>query len=891
MKTTAKYASFLLITIRLFFPVSAIGQLNNANATLTEADRLAMLYNWPRAIPLYLKAGNEFHAANDKVGELEARLGWIQAQAYQEPSQGLVDELQADSQDPTVRGTRALMLRCLVAEGSVEEQVNENSSRGTWERVQKLAGQLKDPRWHARAEAELAEIDFLDGNVAAATIEMKAALISMYLHGDMGGAIYYGSMVGNGLVEAGQPQKGIIYCQTAINNAPNIKDLGFPFMAYEGEARGLIALHQYVEAGHVLDEAIEKAQTQSAFAAEAQLLVVRGLGDMATHPAQSIQDLRQATAFCQQHDFQHVLAWATFELATVYRQQGDVAQAERYAALAEQRTEAVDDKYHLPEDLALMADLAAEAGHVREADRLYGRAEDVTNGLLLALPSREVESSLIATLSNVYLGHFRLAVLKLHNVPQAFEIIESARGRSIADQLRSGAQIELPENRITEGAQQELNRLQIQLLHETSPSKRIALLQRLFEVEQVLAPGGGARTQFQKATLKASAVALRDAQRHLNGDTAVLEYVVDSPKSFCLFITHDSTGVITLRADRAELDKLVASYQKLVRTRTATIQASSTLYTDLIEPLPAQALKRRLIVIPDGQLNLVPFDALIDGGGHYVLEAHVVTYAPSATVLRLIEQARTTSANPIAFLGVGGVEYRVLTADASASGKPLSNGGGSISNPFDPKAEPLRNLSGSRDEVTAAGKIFGSSSVLLLGSDATKVALMDEPLGRFNVIHIAAHGVASPMFPDRAALVLGEDPEHHDDGLLQVRDIQQLHLNADLVTLSACDTGTGRLEGEEGIENIERAFLFAGARSVLASLWTASDIYTTDLMEVFYRNLAVGQDEGEALRNAKLGLLKQYRIQATPFYWAGFTLVGDASAPARTGVRLAKIGS
>jgi CHAT domain-containing protein len=882
MNTTTSYAAFLAINILLFLPATAVGQLNKPKATLTEADRMAMLYNWPRAIPLYVKAGDEFGAANDKAGEIEARLGWIQAQAYQEPSEALADELQADLQNPTVRATPALMLRCLVAEGSVEEQVNENSSRGTWERVQKLAGQLKDPRWLARAEAELAEIDFLDGNVAAATIEMKAALISMYLHGDMGGAIYYGSMVGNGLVEAGQPQKGIIYCQTAINNAPNIKDLGFPFMAYEGEARGLIALHRYVEAGHVLDEAIEKAQTQSAFAAEAQLLVVRGLGDMATHLAQSIQDLRQSTAFCQQHDFQHVLAWATFELATGYRQQGNLAQAQRYASLAEQRTEDVDDKYHLPEDLALMADLAAEAGHVREADRLYGRAEDVTNGLLLTLPSREVESSLIATLSNVYLGHFRLAVLKLHNVSQAFEIVESARARSIADQLRSGPQIELPRNRITEGARQELNRLQIQLLHETSPSKRIALLQRLFEVEQVLAPGGGSRTRFQEATLEASPVALRDAQRHLNGDTAVLEYVVDSPKSFCLFITHDSTDVITLPAGRAELDKLVASYQTLVRTRTATIQASSTLYTDLIEPLPAQALKRRLIVIPDGQLNLVPFDALVDGGGHYVLEAHVVTYAPSATVLRLIEQARTTSANPITFLGVGGVEYRVLTADAAPGVKPLANGAAKISNPFDPKAEPLRDLSGSRDEVTAASKVFGPSSVLLLGSDATKVAFMAEPLGRFKIIHIAAHGIASSVFPDRAALVLGEDPQHHDDGLLQVRDIQQLHLNADLVTLSACDTGTGRLEGEEGIEDIEQAFLFAGARSVLASLWTASDIYTTDLMEAFYRNLAADQDEEDALRNAKLALLKQYRAQATPSYWAGLTLVGDGSGLAET---------
>lgn len=85
------------------------------------------------------------------------------------------------------------------------------------------------------------------------------------------------------------------------------------------------------------------------------------------------------------------------------------------------------------------------------------------------------------------------------------------------------------------------------------------------------------------------------------------------------------------------------------------------------------------------------------------------------------------------------------------------------------------------------------------------------------------------------------------------------------------------------IENIERAFLFAGARSVLASLWTASDVDTTDLMASFYRNLAAGQNEGDALRDAKLDLLKQYRAHAMPFYWAGFTLVRDASTRMQAG--------
>jgi CHAT domain-containing protein len=164
-----------------------------------------------------------------------------------------------------------------------------------------------------------------------------------------------------------------------------------------------------------------------------------------------------------------------------------------------------------------------------------------------------------------------------------------------------------------------------------------------------------------------------------------------------------------------------------------------------------------------------------------------------------------------------------------------------------------------------------------LGQDATEAAFKSQPLADFKIIHIAAHGIASPKFPDRAALVLGTDPKAGEDGLLQVREIRDLSLNADLVTLSACDTGTGQLQGEEGIANLVRAFLFAGAKSALASLWTASDISTRTLMGHFYHYIVQGEDEATALRKAKADLIEEFGDQALPFYWAGFILVGDAS--------------
>src|SRR5262249_6791151 len=142
-----------------------------------------------------------------------------------------------------------------------------------------------------------------------------------------------------------------------------------------------------------------------------------------------------------------------------------------------------------------------------------------------------------------------------------------------------------------------------------------------------------------------------------------------------------------------------------------------------------------------------------------------------------------------------------------------------------------------------------------------------------------AHGIANPQFPDRAALVLTSDPQSREDGLLQVREIRDLDIHADLVTLSGCETALGDVQGEEGGAGLARAFLSAAARSVVASLWAASDIYTQNLMNRFYRHLAQGLERGEALRQAKLDLIQEFGEQAAPGLWAGFVMVGDGTRP------------
>ena len=279
--------------------------------------------------------------------------------------------------------------------------------------------------------------------------------------------------------------------------------------------------------------------------------------------------------------------------------------------------------------------------------------------------------------------------------------------------------------------------------------------------------------------------------------------------------------------------------------------------------------------MPDGQLHLLPFDALRQDDGRYVLDSHIVTYAPSASVLYLLRR-RSYNHAPLNVLGVGDVPYSSLFTANMAGSSALAKGE-EPSDLFDESVKSLPNLPGSREEVLTVADVMKGNNRVLLGSYATEGQFKALSLRDYQVIHLAVHGVANLAFPDRAALILGHSPDLNEDGLLQAREIRELSLRAELVTLSACDTGNGRLLGVEGISSLENAFLMAGAKTVVASLWTADDTYTLALMKRLYQRLAEGLDTGSVVQRAKANFLEQFGNQTPPIFWAGFTVIGDAA--------------
>jgi CHAT domain-containing protein len=344
----------------------------------------------------------------------------------------------------------------------------------------------------------------------------------------------------------------------------------------------------------------------------------------------------------------------------------------------------------------------------------------------------------------------------------------------------------------------------------------------------------------------------------------VLEYVIEEPHSYCLVVSRDAARIVPLTS-RDSIESAVLDYLKTLKTKGASKTEAKQLYGILLKNIPEITKRDRLIIVPDGRLHLLPFDALVDETGRYLVLSHTITYASSASALYLIRTARRQSMQQ-AFLGIGGIPYEQnaeLTKIATMRG--YING-------------PLVNLPASREEILAAQDATHSDGhSVLLGTSATKSAFEHSGLEQYAIIHLAVHGVANEKHPEHAALLLLSDPSSGDDGILEASEIVHLHTNADLVVLSACDTAVGRLQGEEGIANLSLAFQLAGAKAVVSTLWTIDDTTALYLMKRFYAHLANSNTVASALTAAKRDMLKTYGANAIPYYWASFKLEGGGN--------------
>jgi CHAT domain-containing protein/tetratricopeptide (TPR) repeat protein len=380
---------------------------------------------------------------------------------------------------------------------------------------------------------------------------------------------------------------------------------------------------------------------------------------------------------------------------------------------------------------------------------------------------------------------------------------------------------------------------------------------------------------------------LEQIQGLLDERTALLEYFVGEESSYLFAVTrrglsaHRLPGKAVL-AERVRVlrDLLEDSSPRLLRRFQ---KDSAGLYALLLGPVAAELARTpELLISPDGPLYLVPFEALLTdaetGTSYkslpYLLHEHAVSYIPSASVLDGLREPRPAlaagSPRPKGFVAFGDPVLAVSGSVPAVTRSPVP---GPRTGPGTPWAAP--ELPGSGREVTSIASLYPASEVALyLREAATEVNVKANPLLlTARRIHFATHGFVDEASPQLSGLLLTRGPGDGEDGRLQVYEIFNLRLNADLVALSACETGLGEEVSGEGMIGLTRAFLYAGARSLLVSLWLASDQATPDLMTAFYRHLEEGEGKAEALREAK-----RERIARgdDPSRWALFVLTGDS---------------
>jgi CHAT domain-containing protein len=761
----------------------------------------------------------------------------------------------------------------LDAKGAVDLEVNVASARRVYEEARDLARKMGDKAREARAGGELGIIAFITVEAGNSAELLAGALRTSIELKDVGAHIRYLNMLGNGLTLFGRPEDAIRYFDRALQQVKSTPELDTSVLAIAGKAKALIALNKSAEAEKLYQETLDRARLRERHGLAATILTeFAELKRQAGDRKQAIEYYEEAAALAEKNGLHRVIAMAMFGLTKLYRDAGDLEKAEERAAAGVHAAEQVGETYEMPKRLALLAGLRSDRGKFDSADQLYEKAEDIIDGLLVSVSGPSARTGLIGVMSQVYVDHFALVLDRLNDPVKALYVLERVRGRTAADVLSSRERKPVGHSQAQTAQERNISRLQIRLMRAGTRAERIQFLEKLFEAEQDL--WMTRPNTIPRRLARGQPVELGQLQSSLAADEMILEYALGSPKSHCLVITNRQIRAVVL-PDRDRIEGAVDVYLGQLRSRKAGKDSARRLHGMLLQPVGLETTIGRVIVVPDGKLHLLPFDSLIDGRGNYLVAGQVVTYAPSSTVFHLLRTQPENASAEIPLLAIGDVPYQ----DGTNLVATKSRTNGVTRGLYDAQGEKLPVLPGTAEEVIAVAGIAGPRSITLMAQRATEAGFRMQALDRIRAIHIAAHGVSSSAFPERAALVLARGSNDENDGLLQAREISQMHMPAELVTLSACETGAGRLVGQEGIVNLVRAFLFAGSRTVIASLWAADDVSTTSLMKRFYGNLVKGLDRGVALQRAKLELIRQFGDDAVPFYWAGFTLVGEGSRP------------
>jgi hypothetical protein len=387
--------------------------------------------------------------------------------------------------------------------------------------------------------------------------------------------------------------------------------------------------------------------------------------------------------------------------------------------------------------------------------------------------------------------------------------------------------------------------------------------------------------EYFKMKFDLKIASLADTRKLLKKDQALIEYFTGNKTLFIFKISANEFEVYELDKNQ-DLVELTKKFRESIYGFYLNSEAKSDdafgkyaknyvdlavqLYERLVKPLGK--LPKRLIIIPSGPLSNIPFEALLSEkpaniqqfkSHKYFGISNIISYSYSSTLLAEMISIKHSSYNND-FIG-----FAPSFGADNQDGVTMRN-----------RRFALAPLNFNDKEINTARKILGTGDVYI-GKEATEERFKKDA-SKYKIIHFATHGMANDRDPDFSLLAFSEIRDSIENEFLYVSDLYNMKLNADLVVLSACETGLGEMRRGEGVISLARGFSYAGAKSIFTTLWSVNDQSTAIIIESFYKYLKEGKDKDEALHLAKLDFLKSSdNSSAHPFLWAPYILIGDTS--------------
>jgi CHAT domain-containing protein/Tfp pilus assembly protein PilF len=698
--------------------------------------------------------------------------------------------------------------------------------------------------------------------------------------------------IGNLYSDLGEPQKAIEYARRAgeifravsdrFSEAHTLSNLGMMHTRMGQAATAIEILRQALALRQQTGDRRGEAYTRNHLG-----LAHHALGD----ERNAIEQYRLSLSLAQSVGDRQAEAYALGNLGGAHAALKDLEKARESYRQSLQIWRSLLGRQPEATTLGNLAGVERDLGEMDASREHFRAALDLIESMRTNLASQELRGSYFASAQNLHQLYIDLLVRLDNERPgkgfaaEALHASERARARGLME-LLAEAHYEIKQG-IDPALQQREQALHTRLswlgaqldrarAQPRPNQKQIATLAA--ELRQAESERQHLETEIRRGSPKYAELfypeppRLEEIQSLLDDRTALLEYAVGTERSYLFVVDREGLKYHRL-PPAAEIERQVEELRgALLQTGRLGfgryVRSARRLYETLIAPAAgALARKRNLIVIPEGKLHFLPFESLLaseaGAGGRadhraldYLLKRWTVSYAPSAGVLAGLRQNgghRCPAQHP--------VKQFIAFAD-----------------PAYPPASDYKSLPDSSREAAGIAKLFrpDETAVYLRDEASEEKVKASEHLLCARRVHFAAHGEISESEPQHSALVLKAGGSPPEDGRLRTYEIFNLRLGADLVVLSACQTGMGKELKGEGVIGLARAFLYAGTSSAAVSLWQVPDRSTADLMIRFYQHLKQGGDKAGALRRAKLELIEAGYF-ANPHYWAPFVLIGESN--------------